>query len=536
MYRKTQTVFAVIMCLCVLLLSSCKKNGSNELQQNTSKPNDTVTEINSFEDLLDENGKINVDYLNDKTVSVIKNNYDDRVYIEHKGKPHYYNPVYISYDQIIANTNIAADKKDAVLEEAFSNAMQCGFKSVALYVNWKDFYNGTSYNFDYYKIYYTLAEKYDLKLSIIWNGYAKTGFMPWQTDRTKYPALTTELEVNVPDLSQQIYIDEAVEAITQFCGWLNFVDNNCRTVSIQLEDEANTDFGNGNWLSQYSNYSVILEKMAKAVKSSPYKMVTTVGLSFDDYYVLDNDISGKERFSELLSKKSIDGVGLADLISSDASINVIDNSKKLCYVSKLSPATYDFFERSLSLIKQGYSFGVYELKSFDFSINCGIYRTHSTNWLPRDRQNVNHGILAKKRSVESATADVIDYIKAINSIGEILAVNSTADICVMNIGAVNNFVINMQVGDTSLAFDNSINPAFTYNSAGICVVDPYSNYYIFAFHGTPTAIIHFDSDFKYSEGFFENGEWVANGEEIPAQNNSISLKSGTVYKFGVEKQ
>ena len=179
---------------------------------------------------------------------------------------------------------------------------------------------------------------------------------------------------------------------------------------------------------------------------------------------------------------------------------------------------------------------MYELKSFDFSINCGIYRTHSTNWLPRDRQNVNHGILAKKRSVESATADVIDYIKAINSIGEILAVNSTADICVMNIGAVNNFVINMQVGDTSLAFDNSINPAFTYNSAGICVVDPYSNYYIFAFHGTPTAIIHFDSDFKYSEGFFENGEWVANGEEIPAQNNSISLKSGTVYKFGVEKQ
>ncbi len=537
MYKKIQTAFVLLLCLCILLLSACTKkgNGGNTPHQEENQPNTNLPEIQSFEDLLTQDGKINVDYLKSETVSVIKTNYDDRVYIEHRGTPHYYNPVYISYDQILTNAYIPANRKVAVLEEAFANAKNCGFKSVALYVNWKDFYNGSTYNFEYYKIYYTLAEKYDLKVSIIWNCYAKTGFMPWQTDRTKYPALSTELKITVPDFSQQIYTDEAVEAITQFCAWLNFVDNSRRTVSIQLEDEVNINYGHGNWLSQYVSYSKLLEKLADAVKASPYKMVTTIGMSLDDYYVMTEGFSGKDRFNDLLSKKNIDGVGVSDLTTKDASINMIDNFGKLCYITKLSPATFDFFARSLSLIKQGYQFGVYELKSFDLAINCGMYRTHSTNWQLRDRQIVDRGILAKNRLKEAATFDVADFIKGINSIGEILAVNSTADTCVINGNVANNLVFKTEIGDATIIFNNTNNPVFTYNSASICLVDPYSNYYIFSFRGAPTATIYFDSSFKYSEGVYENGEWVASEEEISSQNNSISLKSGVVYKFKPEK-
>ena len=95
---------------------------------------------------------------------------------------------------------------------AFSKAKSCGFKTVALYVDWKSFYNGEKYNYDFYKIYYKLAEKYDLYVSIIWLGYSKNGFMPWQVDREKYPEIARALTQDEYDA----VVDHAVDiGVTQ---------------------------------------------------------------------------------------------------------------------------------------------------------------------------------------------------------------------------------------------------------------------------------------------------------------------------------
>ena len=456
MLKNLKAIVAVALCLICVFLTACTEKGKDEVPIGDvyaaqSQLAVTLPQTSRFQKLLDTSGKINIKYLNTVKVSNIVKNFDDRVYIKYNGQPLFYNPVYISYEQILNSRVIAQNRKTVVLEEAFAKAKECGFTTVALFVDWKNFYNGTTYDFDFYKIYYKLAEKYDLKVSIIWNGYAKNGYMPWQTDRVKYPALSGVKKIDVPDLSQEIYISEAVEAITQFCAWLNYIDYNRRTVLIQIEDEANTNYGKGAWLSQFANYSNLILKMADAVKKSPYNVVTTVGINLDDYRTTIEGVTGRQRLDKFLLDKNIDGMGAANLVSDNFNVGNFANDDKFCYVSKISPAIYGFFSTAMSLLSQGYQFGVYELKSFDLKVNCGMYRTHSTKWDLRNRQTIDSGMLAKKRTLEAYTPDVIDFIKGINGMGKVLATTSTLDILILNPATSNNYAILSNIGDVRLS-------------------------------------------------------------------------------------
>ncbi len=542
MYKTIKTVLSVVLCVLLITLTACTDSEKNALSTINVQDAQTQSVIKlpqapRFDKLLDGNGKIDLEFLQPVEVSKIKKNYDKRVYIEYNDKPYFYNPVYISYEQILNSRVIAQDRKIAILEDSFKKAKESGFKTVALFVDWKNFYNGTAYDFNFYKIYYTLAEKYDLNISIVWNSYAKIGFMPWQSDRAKYPALAVNgvpVKANVPDLSQEIYINEAVEAITQFCAWLNYIDYNRRTILIQFEDEANTNYGKGAWLSQYVNYSNLLLKMAEAVKNSAYSVVTTIGLTFDDYKNKIDGVTGRDRLDKFLNCEHIDGLGAANLISENFSTGTFANDNKFFYVSKLSPAIYGFFASSMALLSQGIQFGVYELKSFDLAVNCGMYRTHSTRWEARDRQTVDRGILAKKRTMEAATNDVVDFIKAINNIGDVLATVSILDIVMINPLVSNNYALSSNVGDIRLSFNNLANPYFTYNSAAVCAIDSYSNYYITTFHATSFLGLNYDGKIKMTEGKIVDGVWVADTEEKMLEDHYIMMKSGVVYKFVLE--
>ncbi len=541
MCKRFKTAFAVFLSVALALLSACSQNDEAKvtplfkLEETAKHAVVELPQSDRFYKLLDENGKIDTSYLEIANVTNIKKNYDGRVYIKYNDSPFYLNPVYISYDQILNNRLISAENKTAALEECFLKAKENGFETVALYVNWWDFYNGTSYNFDFYKIYYTLADKYDLNVSVIWNCYAKLGFMPWQTDRTKYPALSTVTTAEVPDLSQEIYVNEACEAITQFCAWLNYIDYNRRTVLIQLEDEVNTDYGKGAWLSQYVSFSNLITKMSLAVKTSHYRMVTTIGYTFIDYYQDFDGFSGRDRIDSLLEKDTIDGIGASFLNIQNSDVNLFNNNNKLCYVSKLSPATSDFFSKALTLVKQGCMFGVYEIKSFDLAVNCGMYRTHSTDWQVRDTQKVDRGILAYKGMLEAATIDVSDFIKGLNKIGPVIAEVSLLDITVFNIDTENNYLFSYEVGDTIANLNNTENIPFTYNSAAVCVVDPYSNYYVFSFYSTSYFSVNCKGQLSLTAGRFSDGEWVNESDPIETVDNRARISSGVAYKFRIDK-
>lgn len=540
MLKKSKTLLVAMLCLILVFLTACNE----EAAVNSSKPIKTQVAISQkpislpqeprFNRILDSEGRINTNYLVSTTSTVIKKNYDNRVYIEQNGKPFFYNPVYISYDQILNNQYIPAERKAVVLEEAFAKAKENGFKTVALYVDWKNFFDGKNYNFEYYKIYYKLAEKYDLYVSIIWNGYSKNGFMPWQTDPEKYPPLLIDgapLKASVPDLSESIYIAEACEAIEQFCAWLNYFDYNHRTVLLQLEDEASSNYGKGAWLSQYLNYSDLLLQMAETVKQSKFNVVTTVGITFDDYKLNYDGLSGRERWDKFLDSEYVDGIGASSLVGGEYNVGNFANDDKFCYISKLSPATYDFFKTALQFLEQGYQFGVYELKSFDLNINCGMYRTHSTRWDVRSRQIVDRGILGKKRLFEADTVDVIDFIKGINSFGDVLAYTSLLDVITLNRDTSNDFVFLSKISDFALSFNNTANPSYVYNSAGICAIDPYSNIYVFAFRGTPALAVDCDYWVSIVEGSVIDGVWTPSSEPILVEDHRFIMKSGVTYKI-----
>lgn len=533
MYKTIKAILSVLLSVILVMLTACMGKEVNEIAVKVQDAQIQATvelpQEPRFNKLLDDDGKIDLELIEPTEVSKIQKNYDNRVYLEYNEMPYYFNPVYISYEQILNSRVIAQNRKTLVLEDFFKKVKESGFKTVALFVDWKNFYNGATYDFNFYKIYYTLAEKYDLNISIVWNGYAKLGFMPWQTDREKYPAISGK--ENIPDLSQEVYINEAVEAITQFCAWLNYIDYNRRTVLIQLEDEANTNFGKGAWLSQFENYSNLLLKMAEAVKKSPYNVVTTIGLTFDDYKINIENISGRDRLDKFLNCEYIDGLGAANLVSENFGTGIFANDDKLFYVSKLSPATYDFFTSAMSLISQGIQFGVYELKSIDIAVNCGMYRTHSTNWEVRNRQTVDRGILAKKRILEASTTDVIDFIQAINKIGNVLATTNILDISTLNPLTTNSYASSSSFGDVRLSFNNLSNQTFTYNSAAVCAIDPYSNYYITSFHETAFLGIDYSGKILITEGKFVNGEWATDTEETTLDSYCITMKSGVAYKF-----
>ena len=218
----------------------------------------------------------------------------------------------------------------------------------------------------------------------------------------------------------------------------------------------------------------------------------------------------------------------------DFNVGSFANDDKFCYVSKISPAIYGFFSTAMSLLSQGYQFGVYELKSFDLKVNCGMYRTHSTKWDFRNRQTLDSGMLAKKRTLEAYTPDIIDFIKGINGMGKVLATTSTLDILILNPATSNNYAILSNIGDVRLSFNNHSNSYFTYNSAAICVVDSYSNYYIFSFHGAPFVAIDYSGSIKINEGTIVDGKWEASTEDITLEDHYFIMKSGVVYKFVLE--
>lgn len=528
MYKKIKPFLALLLCIVFLILCCCTNKKVAPIQPSNNNSNDNTVKINSFEELLNESGLIDLEKLSSVTASVVKTNYDDRVYIQYKNSPYYYNPVYISYDQILNNNLIKQENKFSVLEECFIKAKENGFKTVALYINWQNFFNGQTYDFDFYKIYYDLAEKHDLNIALIWNGYAKSGFMPWQTDREKYPALNET--GNIPDFSNKIYCEEAIEAIGQFCAWLNFYDKNCRTLLFQIEDEANTNIGLRAWFSQYNQFSNLIFEMAKAFKQSSYRAVTTVGLNFNDYYTTIDGITGQKRYDSILNNQNIDGYGAAHLNPDKFLLGMLSSEQKFCYISKISPSTYTFFVNALNFITKGVQFGVYELKSFDIAINSGMYRTHSTRWDVRNKQVVDRGIMGNKRLLEAATVDVCDFIKGINSLGEILATNNTNDILVINPNLCNQYYYTGKFGDITINFNNAEIEQFTYNSAGLCVIDPFSQYYIFTFHSTPFFAVDDFSKLKLSSGSFMNSSWQTTGENC-AKNSRFVLKSGVAYKL-----
>lgn len=545
MLLRLKRIFALFISIMLISLCGCNKAVTDSSQASSNDPPVTDTqsavfERNSFEALLDGDGRIISGKQIALTASSVKKNSDGRRYISHNGKPYFFNSVYWSLSALQSDKSVTAENIYKIFEEGFAGAHDAGYRSISLGIDWAVFYDGSKYNFSAYEIYYDLAKKYDMSVQLIWNGYNYSGgcrFMPWQIDRSVYTALKLDdvkLNREIPDLSRQIYIDEEADALNQLCAWLNYYDRDARTVSIQLADAPNSDSGIGKyWSGQFSNMLNLLDRLGKTVKEASYRMVTCVSLSTLDYTEEIDGLSYSERLHRLIDSEGIDMVGMSGRTLELANLSSFEYGNNIPYLSALAPVTSRFISQSADAVANGYGIGVYELKSFGSDYDLGLYQMNTEGWVKREEGFLNGALFGKEIITESNFDEIASVNKCYNAVSQLLATLHPSDIITYNLNQDVPYSNLRELGNIDIIFtctqDEALSQSF--DSVAMALIDVYGAYYFFASRSGASFLIDGDIS-EVTVGSYVDGAWIPSDENVTiSESNSITVESGKVYRL-----
>ena len=349
-----------------LAVTACGKNsGSSDLESSNSNSSSLEKQngADALSQYIGENGKIDTSKLTPYKASEIAT-VNGRKIFKHNGEPYLYNALHLRYRAFTTTmANSIAEKK---FEEGMQKIKESGIDTVILYIYWEDMYDGKNYNFDDLKFQYDMAIKYDLKIQVNWFGYNNCGyggFRKWQKLRSKYPALEIDdpnITSEIPDLSQQIFIDEEIEAIQQLCAFINIYDTDRRTIAIQLENEPDNDEGGmGYWLSQYSAMVNLLNKLGEAVHNSTYDMITKINITVRG---IDETIDGLDYFARannLIEQPYLDLVG-PDAYNTNTmqDMSFYDKGNNIPVHLEIGPSVWSVIGQSVYHLINGYGMGL----------------------------------------------------------------------------------------------------------------------------------------------------------------------------------
>ncbi len=490
-----------------------------------------------------ENGKFIIENI-DNVVSSEMKQINGRSVIYHKGKPYLYYAMHHRYDHLYKFVDDAAAKK--IFEEGAKKLKESGFDTMVVYLGWGRIYDGEKYDFSDLEYQYSIAKKYDLKIHINWFGYDVCGwggYTSWQTDHEKYPPLhgmdgaplLADDGSEIPDLSEQIFLDEAYESIQQVCAWLAVNDTDRRTVAIQLENEPDhNEGGMGNFLSQYKNVANLINHLGKAVKESNYSMVTYVNLMGGGRMDTLDGKDLKARVHDLIDKEYIDFVGW-DAYTTDANIRVKDMEygDNLPTWVEFGPCSYSVPGQINYSFSNGYGIGFYQLINFpDKNNNDGFFRCPDDNNLFVERDGTQ--IIPKTpstihdmgNSLELNAQDIYNINKAIKAIKDLIATQK-----VSNIVCFNN---KMKNDDDTLKICNGEKITYhykdtskQYGGSGLCIGAADNNFYLYT---TLDAKYEFTSEIKeVTTGTYNDGKWTVN-DTVVIQGKTFEVKPGMAYR------
>ncbi len=544
MLLRLKRIFALFISIMLISLCGCNKAVTDSSQASSNDPPVTDTqsavfERNSFEALLDGDGRIISGKQIALTASSVKKNSDGRRYISHNGKPYFFNSVYWSLSALQSDKLVTAENIYKIFEEGFAGAHDAGYRSISLGIDWAVFYDGSKYNFSAYEIYYDLAKKYDMSVQLIWNGYNYSGgcrFMPWQIDRSVYTALkleNTQSNKEIPDLAVPIYADEEADALNQLCAWLNYYDKDARTVSIQLADSPNSDSGIGKcWSGQFPAMLSLLERLGKTVKQSAYRMVTCVSLSASDIAEESDGMSYRQRLQGLIDSESIDMVGTSGLTLELPNLSGFEYGNNIPYISALTPITGRFVSQCAYAAANGYGIVVYELRSFREN-DFGLFRADGKDWVKREEGFLSGSLFGKDIITESNYEEIALMNKCFNDAAPLLATLHSSDIITYNLQQDIACSSSRTIGKTEITFTFNRNESAPSGQGGVAaaLVDVYGAYYLFASRSGGSFLI----DGKVSQatvGSYVNGAWNPSDEAVTlSENNSFTAEAGKVYRI-----
>ncbi len=499
----------------------------------------------SFVSCGDKNGKDK--YAGKQVIAAEIKTVGDRQVPYHNGKPYLYNPIHFRYDYLLRN--FSPDAADKALEDGMRLIKEAGFNAVMIYVSWEKIYDGKKYDLTYFTKQFKLAEKYNLKVHIVWFGSNVTGFggyRSWQTDREKYPALIGLDGApvigtgfadgkEIPDFSNPIYAEEEGAAILEICKWLYDNDKDRRTVAIQLEDEPdNNEGGNGQWMSQFKNYVGHLDRLAKVVKESPYSMIAYVNIMSVGYAETIDGYTYSQRIKYIAEQKYIDFVGYSYYTTSHKT-----NMKELefkghfpCMVG-FSTAPFSVPAQTLDGLAGGYGLCYYQF--FDTgSADTGFYSLASKDKVDgtvygKRNASINLNDAPFDGALDNRTSEMIDMNKSINALSELIAVTDTKMMSAINNRQKVNDDASKKIDGEKITFihkDNSVK----YGAVGFALKADDGNFYAFA---TMTSDFTFTSDISVTVGKYVDGNWISDGE-VAVKDKTFTAEGGKAYQVMIK--
>lgn len=479
----------------------------------------------------------------DKVVAAEMKEVNGRPVIYHNGKPYHYYSMHLRWDHILSAYS-EEDFRMKLYEEGFKTIKESGFDTVILYLSWARLYDGKKYDFSELKMHYELAKKYDLKVHLNWFGYNVCGFggfMSWQTDREKYPALAgmdgaplvTEGGYNVPDFSQQIYIDEVTEALQQVCAWLNVNDTDRRTVAIQLENEpGNEEGGRGLWMSQFLNFAALLNAEGKAIKESPYSMITYLNLMSAGYNKTADGYDFNGRLKYLTTLEYVDIVGYDDYTTNpNPNLKNLEYNDNLATYAEYSPASYAVIGQVNQIFSKGYGLSFYQVANFRDLGAPGFYRFENplTGMEKRDgTQKLKPNTISPTLS-EALELDINEFVtmnKSIKALRELIITEKINNITAFN-NTLKNEVKTSKLCNKERITYNYSDTSKEYGASALCVGAADGNFYLYS---SRTASYTFKSDIaEVSTGSYADGKWTETGK-VAVKDNTFQVEPGLAYR------
>lgn len=491
---------------------------------------------------VNADGSYNVEELTPIKASTIKKQ-NGRQIIYHNGSPYLYYAMHLRIDHL--RSSLGDEEIARKMFETYAKQLKAdGWDTMIVYLSWRRIYDGKKYDFSDLEFQYEIAKKYDLKVHINWFGYDVCGFggyMPWQTDYEKYPPLagldgSPLLNADnkyIPDYSQQIFLDEAYDAIQQVCAWLNVNDTDRRTVAIQLENEpGNEEGGNGLWMSQFTNMVNHLNNLGKAVKEGPYSMVTYLNLMAAGFNDTIEGYDLKGRIHKLIDEEYIDIVGWDIYTNQTAPRDKnIEYSDNLPVFAEMGICAYSVPGQINYCFNNGYGMGFYMFINIpDPTSNNGFYRysTMLTGAEKRDGTQIIpiNPIDTMGGKEELKTDEVIAMNQSIRAIRELIATQDTR-----NISVFNNTMKNV-TNATKLCNKQRITyicnrPDDKWGSSGLAIGADDGNFYVYS--SQDADFMFANSISKVTEGSYKDGKWTESGT-VEVKNNTFTAKAGKAYQ------
>lgn len=457
----------------------------------------------------------------------------------HLGNPYLFYPVHMRYDHIV--DYIEPELTDSILEQAIKKVKESGFEAVMLYVKWEKIYDGKKYDLTWFTKQFELAEKYDLKVHIVWTGSNNCGFggyMPWQTDYEKYPSLmengkpklSTVDESRTPDFSAPIFLEEESEGIRKICDWLCENDTDRRTVAIQLQDEPDGwGGGYGFWMSQFKNYVAYLNELAKTVKQGNYSMIAYVNIASSTRETLVEGYNYAETVRYIMDQEYIDFVGVS-LYGESTSPGVVEFEKdgNFPVFVGFGSAPWCLTGQTVYALANGYGTCYYQLINLVTGQDSGLFRCQENGgdfFVERDGTKTFTGD-------GYTNADEVNYTEFKNmlnsafKIDELLAATELKNIKAFNNRLKNETSASQRIDGEKIKFIYSA-PDNKYGGCGLMLKADDGNFYGFA---TQAATYLFPFDIIVTEGEYKNGKWVSESA-VTVTDNSFTAQAGKAYQI-----